>query len=93
MSLADSARLSLRCRRRENETDVIGRETIGPTGDAIVLASLGEEIAIERVILGLDEGRLAPTAAPGDVMLDTGNRDASDARHGTLIAGRGRFPH
>lgn len=46
--------------------DVTGHEAIGAAGDAIGLAALGEEIAIERVVPGRDEDRLAPIAAPGD---------------------------
>lgn len=56
-------------------------EAIGPAGDAIGLAALGEEIAMERISLGLGEDRLAPIAAPGNMMRDAGNGDASDARH------------
>ncbi len=66
--------------------DVVGHETIGPAGDAIGLAALGEEIAIERAVLGSDEHRLAPIAALGNMMRDAGNDDASDARHGTPVA-------
>jgi hypothetical protein len=85
MRLADSARLSLRRRRRENETDVIGREAIGAAGDAIGPAALGEEIAIECVVLGLEKDRLAPIAALSDVMGDAENGDTSDASLGTLV--------
>lgn len=55
----------------------------------LAFAARGEEIAIERVVPGLDEDRLVPIAALGNMMRDAWNNDASDARHGTLAAGRG----
>jgi hypothetical protein len=68
---------------------VIGHEAVGPAGDAVRLAALGEEIAIERIVLGLDEERLAAIAALGDVMGDTGDGECRryfcDWYHVTVI--------
>jgi hypothetical protein len=70
--LADRAREPVDRLRRQDEMDVVGRQAIGPAGDAVGLASLGEKIAIERVVAGLGE-RLPPAgAAQGDVMGTSG---------------------
>ncbi len=70
---------------------MIGREAIGPAGDAIGLAALGEEFAVERVVLGLDEDRLAPIAALGNVMRDAGNGYARMRVIGRLLQEEGVF--
>lgn len=85
--LADRTGQPLRRRRREDEVNVIGHEAIGPALDAIGLAALGEEIAVERVVFGLEEDRLTAIAALGDMVRRAGNGDAGDAGHGDLLHG------
>ena len=62
--------------------DVIGQQAIGPAGDAIPLASLGEQIAIQRIIVGFREHLLPTVAALRDVMGNVGDDYAGKTSHG-----------
>src|SRR3984957_3211636 len=87
MRLAVRARQPFKRRWRQNEMDVIGQQAIGPAGDAVLLASLGEQIAIQRIIAGLREQLLAPVAALRDVMGNVGNDNAGKTGHGAAQHG------
>ena len=60
---------------------MVGHEAIGPAGNAVGAAALGEQVAVKRIVTFFDEQFLAPVAALGDVMGKTGSNDAGDARH------------
>lgn len=67
---------------------MIGHEAIGPAGDAIGLATLGEKVAIKRVVAFAREQRLATIAALRDMMGSAGEDDASEPSHGGDLAER-----
>ena len=58
-----------------------GARALGPTGDAVLVASLGEQIAIKGVIAGLREKLLAPIAAVAWRDGDAGDADAEETGH------------
>tara|TARA_R110002051_G_scaffold165688_3_gene236711 strand:- start:97762 stop:98103 length:342 start_codon:yes stop_codon:yes gene_type:complete len=52
----------------ENKMNVIGHQAPGPAQDTLGRAGRDHQIAIERVILLIEEGLLPPVAALGDVV-------------------------
>jgi hypothetical protein len=52
----------------EDQMNMVGRQAIGPAGDGVGAAPPGHQIAIERVVARVDEQRLPPIAALGDVV-------------------------
>jgi len=64
-------------------------EAIGPAGDSIGLAALGDKIAIEGIVRPLREESHAPVAALRHVMGQAGDDDAGQARHGAMMHGYG----
>jgi hypothetical protein len=79
--LADRTREPVGRTRRKHEMDVVGHQAIGPHLDRRLAATLGEQVAIERVIRGLEEDLLAPVAALGYVVRKARDDDTADARH------------
>ena len=71
----------------QNELNVVGHQAIGPAGDPVGAAALGEKIAIEGVIARLGEQRLPAIAALRHVMGQAGNGDAGETRHQASISG------
>ena len=81
MRLADGARQALGGRRRQDQMDdVVGHKTIGPAGDAIGVAALGEKVAIERMVARLGEQQSPAIAALRNVMRRTWDDDAGETR-------------
>jgi hypothetical protein len=60
---------------------VVRHEAVGPDRDAALAAGGRQQIPIERVVAILEEHALAPIAALGDVMRQTGHDDAGYASH------------
>ena len=56
--------------------NVIGHQAIGPDLDRCPTAALGEDVAIERVIVWFEEDALAAIAALGHMMRKPGNDHA-----------------
>ena len=69
----------------EDQMNMVGHQAIGPAGHAIGAATLGHQIAIERVVARLDEQRLPPIAALGDVVGKVGDDDAGQTGHWSII--------
>jgi hypothetical protein len=65
--------------------DVVGHEAIGPAGDAVGAAALGDEVAIEGIIARLGKQRLSTIARSRHVMGRAGNGDARKTSHGPAI--------
>ena len=69
--------------------NVVGHQAIGPAGDPIGSAALGEQVAIESVIARFGEQRLSTIAPLRHMMGQAGNGDAGKARHdGSIITSR-----
>ena len=68
--------------RRQNEMHVVGHQAPGPHGDIGGVAMLGEQIAVERIIVVAEESARAAVAALGDVVRMTGDNDAGEAGYG-----------
>ena len=75
--------------RHEDQMDVIGHEAPSPDFDIAGAARAGEEIAIERIIIGTEERLLPAVAALGDMVRDVRNDDPGEASHARILAGRG----
>ena len=88
MRLTDRPRQGGGVGGRKDEMDVVGHQAIGPAGDAVGSAALGEQIAIESVIARLGEQRLATVAPLRDVMRQAGDDNAGETRHSAIIARR-----
>ena len=56
-------------------------QAIGPYLDAGLDGLLGQEVAVYLVIAVLEEDRLAPVAALGDMVRQTRDDDAGETRH------------
>jgi hypothetical protein len=68
--------------RSEHEVYVVGHQAIGPHLHAAPGRLLSEQIAIDLLVAGLEEDRLAPDAPLGHMMREAGDDDASEAGHG-----------
>ena len=79
MRLGERGTQALGGRRRQDEVDVIGHQTLGEAPNALRGAGVGDEVAIDGIILIAEEDRLAPIAALGDVVGDVGNHQAGEA--------------
>ena len=62
--------------------NVVGHKAIGPAGDAVGAAALGDEVAIEGIIARLGKQRLSTIAPLRDVMGRAGDGDAGKTSHG-----------
>ncbi len=70
--------------------DVVGHQAIGPAPRRPACGTgFGQQIAIERVVVVAEEHPLAPVAALGDVMGQTGDDETGDAGHDDLGVGDG----
>lgn len=65
----------------QDRMDVIVHQHPGPDFDAGGRGVLGEEIAVERIILVAKEGRRPAVAAPGDVVRISGKDGTGEAGH------------
>ena len=81
MGLADRPAQAIGLLRNQDQMDVVGHQAIGPYFHARLAGLLGQEIAIDLVVPVLEEDRFTPVPTLGDVMGETGNDHASQARH------------
>jgi len=65
---------------------MVGHEAIGPHRNPASRSLLGQDAAIDVLIARLEEDRLAPIAALGDVMRQTWDDDAGEAGHAAKLA-------
>jgi hypothetical protein len=66
----------------EHNVDVVGHQAIGPHFRLRAIGGAGEQIEIERIVSLLEECRLPPVAALGNVVGNAGNDDAGQTGHG-----------
>ena len=83
---ADRPREPERVRRRQDEMNGVGDQTIGPTRHAIDLATFTQEIAVEIEVAGFDKQRLPAISALRDVMRNVGDDDARLTGHRKTLA-------
>jgi hypothetical protein len=71
--------------------DVIGHQAIGPDARPGAARRRGEQVAIEREIIVLEEGLGSAVAALGDVVGHAGNHDAGEAGQMSSCPSEGEF--
>ena len=78
---AERQRQTIRGIGHQDEMDVVGHQAIRPHRDAGLAATLGQQIAVKRIVAILEENLLPPVATLGDMMRQTGHDDAGEAGH------------
>src|SRR4051794_7568137 len=73
-------------RRNKQVMNVIGHQAIRKNRDAMPKALAGEDSEIGSAVVIDEENILPIVASLGDVMNQAGDDDASDARHGEMMA-------
>jgi hypothetical protein len=58
----------VRVRRRHDQVDVIGHQTIGPDGCAGAARCGGDQTPVEAIVVGREKHGLAPITALGDMV-------------------------
>jgi hypothetical protein len=89
MRLAERARQRLGRVRHQDQMHMVGHQAVAPDLDAGLGAALGQKVAVEREVGRLEEHRLAPVAALGDVVGKAWNDNAADTRHARMESRRG----
>jgi hypothetical protein len=59
---ADRAGQTGLVRRRQDEVNVVGHQTLGPAGDAVAAKLLAHQAEINRLIAGFEEDGFAPVS-------------------------------
>jgi hypothetical protein len=64
-----------------DQVNVIRHQAVGPDGDAVAAAGLGQELPVEAVVRRFQKRRLAPIASLGDVVRISWKDESSGAWH------------
>jgi hypothetical protein len=83
--LADCTGEPIRTGWNEYEMHMIGHQVICPGLHRGLAAAFGQKIAVERIIGGFKENRLAAIAALGDVMGKPRSNDAAEPHHAVIM--------
>jgi hypothetical protein len=75
----------VRVERHQHEMHMVGHQAPGPHLDVGLAAVLRQEIAVERIILPAEEGARAAVAALRDMVRDTGDDDAGETTHVSIM--------
>ena len=57
---------------------MVWHQTIGPHADTGLARGLANEVAVQRIVVGLEKGRLAAVATLRDVIGQTGDDEAGE---------------
>src|SRR4051794_30783969 len=77
--------------RNEDQVHMVRHQASGPHRDIGGAAMLGEQVAIERIVVVAEEGPRATVAALGDVVRVAGNDDTGEASHAAVcLPARGK---
>ena len=68
---------------------VVGHQAIGPARHGVEPASLGQQVAVQRLVARLRKQRLPPVAALRYMIGNVGDDDAGETRHQAIISGSG----
>ena len=68
MRFANSARQPFRCRGNKDEMHVVWHQTISKAAHTIGAATLGQQIAVERIVTMLNKDQLPSVSALRDMM-------------------------
>jgi|UPI000562B63A hypothetical protein len=81
MNARQCAANTVSIRRNEDEVNMVGHQHPAPDLYASGATMMGQEIAIERIVIIAKEGLRPPVAALGDVMWNIRGDDASETGH------------
>jgi len=84
VGVGDRAPEAMLVGRDDDQMDVVGHQAIGPDFAAGTARSVGQEVAIQRIIGVFEERLLTAVAALGHVIGRAGDDDAREPGHASL---------